>query len=98
MAKRINENKQADKLDKLLPIMSDKEVANKLNIPLTTVRSHAANRKIKKTYSEWSKEDLKTLKKEYPFGIAWVMDKLPNRSKWAIINKYREVMGLRPEK
>lgn len=94
----VKPNKQAKELDKLLPIMSDKEVAAKLNLPLTTVRSHAANRKIKKTYNEWSKSEIKTLKKEYQFGIAWVMDKLTGRTKWAIINKYREVMGLRSQK
>jgi len=94
----LKPNKHAKELDKLIPTMPDKEVAAKLNIPLTTVRSHASNRKIKKTYNEWSKEEIKTLKKEYQFGIAWIMDKFPNRTKWAIINKYREVMGLRSKK
>lgn len=87
-----------DKLDKMLPEMPDKEVAAKLGLPLSSVRTYGQRKGLKKTYNEWSKSEIKTLKKEYKFGIAWVMDKLPNRTKWAIINKYREVMGLRPEK
>lgn len=84
-----------EKLDKMLPNMPDKEVAKKLGLPLSSVRTYGQRKGLKKTYRNWTKKELAVLKKEYQFGIAWVMDKLPGRSKWAIINKYREITNLR---
>lgn len=92
MKKRINRNDKAAAMDLLLPNMSDKEVAEKLNLPLTTVRGHAANNGIRKLYKEWSDNELEILRAEYPEGIDHCIEALGGkRTRWQVVYQWRKI-------
>lgn len=84
-----------DKIIMLYPTMSDKDLAKKMNVKISYVRNVGGRYGLKKKARYWSEKDKKTLLKHYKDGLVIVMEKLPKRSKWAIINKYRELKGKR---
>lgn len=89
-----------DKVKKLYPNTPTKELAKQMKISNNTIYTIASRNNLKKNKLNtrgiiWTKKDIATLKKYYLYGLVIVMGHLPNRSKWAIINKYREVKGLR---
>lgn len=89
-------NKDWEKVKTLYKNHTDREISEKLGIPRSTVASVARREGLTKPNPRlWSEKEKKTLLKYYEYGIAFVMDKLPRRTKWAIINKYRELINKR---
>lgn len=90
---------QKNPLDKIIaayPHFPDKEIAAKFKVKLSYVRNIGGRYGLKKLARPWSAKETKILLKFYDRGMAGLVGLLPNRSKWAMINKYRELKGLRP--
>lgn len=84
------------KIKNLYPNYTDSEIAKKLGVHRGSVATIAKQLGLKKPNPRaWKKKEINDLLKYYEYGIAFAMNKLPNRSKWAIVNKYRELKGKR---
>lgn len=75
--------------------MPDAELAAKLNVKVSYVRNVGGRFKLIKKFRKWSKKEIQLLLKYYEFGAEVLAAHLPNRTYWACVNKYREVMDLR---
>lgn len=92
-------NKNLDKIKELYPTIPDKELAEKFGVTEKYVRNVGGRYGLKKNY-HWSEKEKKLILKYYEYGVAFVQAKLaekefPDRTKWAIINMYRELTGKR---
>lgn len=82
-------------LIKNYPKMDNILIANNLNRTVSSIRCKALMLNLKKSAYYWNKKDEKFLKENYQYmDYNELSDKL-KRSKWSIINKYRELMGFR---
>jgi hypothetical protein len=84
-----------DKVKVLYPDFSDKEIAEKLKVKESYVRNVGGRFGLKKKNRNWKEKEKKDLLKYYEYGISFCLEKLPHRTKWAIVNKYRELTGKR---
>lgn len=85
----------SEKIIKMFPHHSNKEISEKLNIEVVTIRNIGTKHKLKKVERPWTKKDEKLLIAYYEGGLRGLADILPNRTRWSMINKYRELKGLR---
>lgn len=86
---------QISQLRNLYPIANNAVIAAMIDKTTSAVRSKAAKLGLKKAAREWPEKDKKYLiknvdKKSYE-QIALHL----GRTRWSVINKYRELMGLR---
>lgn len=88
-------------LKKLYPTTHNEEVAKAVGKPVNTMRSMAFKLKLKKNNRYWQMAHEKFIVKQWPVmtpdEIAAAMFKKygVEKTRWAIINKYRELMGKR---
>lgn len=92
MAKQKNPLDEVKDLYLVLPI---KEVAKITGFNERKIRNLATKMKLKRVNRFWNEKEKKLLLKYYEYGIAFVLEKLPGRTKWGIINQYRELTGKR---
>lgn len=88
-------------LKKLYPNKSNEDVATTLAIDIRAVRNAAMRFKIKKSNRYWDNPEEKFVLHNWevlsPMEIAEALKKKfkVEKTKWAVINKYRELKGLR---
>lgn len=85
-------------LKKKYSTTANAELAAELNISERAVRSAAKRFDLRKSGRYWSEEDCKWLLDHWNavgFGFAEIQSHFSNKTKWAIIGKYRELAGLR---
>jgi len=96
MTKKRKNEVDEDMVAKLYPHTPTEEVAKLTGADYYQVRNIAIKKQVKKANWEWTDEEKRLLLKHYKEdGLSITMKKLPARSKWSIINKYRELVGLR---
>ena len=88
-------------LKKIYPTKSNDVVAAELNITVSALRNAAIRFKVKKSNRYWDKAEEKFITDNWevlsPIEIADALKKkfMLVKTKWAVINKYRELKGLR---
>ena len=82
-------------LKKLFPTTDNKIIAEKLGSTERAVRSKAFILRLKKSDRYWSKNEEGFLLKNWDVMSATELGEKLNKTKWAIINKYRELTGKR---
>lgn len=85
---------------KLFPITSNSELAKKYSVNESAIRMWGSKLKLLKKNWQWSRHDENFVLKNYGtdrYTIDEIAKKI-GRSKWSIINKYREAKGLRKKK
>jgi hypothetical protein len=85
---------------RLFPITDNSVLAEKYKVKESTIRNWGAKLKLLKKNWLWSRHDENFVLKNYGTGrytIAEIAKKI-GRSKWSVINKYREATGLRKNK
>lgn len=90
--------KMETQLKKLFPNTSNEDIAIAMGITIRSVRSKAHILGLKKDGHYWSESDCKWLLSHYNasgYGIEELQLHFPEKTKWAIINKYRSLAGLR---
>lgn len=83
------------KLKKLYPIDDNATVAAELGTTERSIRSAAIKFNVKKSNRYWPKKDIAILLKDWPTSTAAEIAVKLERTRWAVINKYREIEGLR---
>lgn len=83
------------KLKKLYPINDNSTVAAELGTTERSIRSAAIKFNVKKSNRYWPKKNIATLLKDWPTSTAEEIATKLGRTRWAVINKYRETKGLR---
>jgi len=86
---------QIAKLKKLYPVTDTGEVAKTLGMTERAIRSAAKKFGIEKSDRYWTREQVATLEKMWADNSAVEIGKKLSKTRWAVINKYREVQGLR---
>lgn len=85
-------------LTAMYPTIDNAVIAEKIGATVSALRSRATKLKLKKTLRYWSDEDNAWLLANYNatgIGLLELMNHFPTRTKWAIINQYRELTGAR---
>lgn len=82
-------------LKKHYPVTSNEQVADLLGTTVRAVRSKVMVLKIKKKDRYWDRSDEDYLKKNWDYMSAVELAEKLGKTKWAVINKYRELSGLR---
>lgn len=80
---------------KSYPVKDNTTVAAELGITVRAVRCAATKFNVKKSNHYWSKKDIDFMKKNWSSLSADEIGIKLKRTKWAVINKYRELEGLR---
>lgn len=80
---------------KLFPVTENSALSKKYDVTESTIRMWGSKLKLRKKSWGWTKKEEEYLLKSYPNLMATELAKTLKRSKWSIINKYRELMGLR---
>lgn len=83
------------KLKKLYPINDNSTVATELGTTERSIRSAAVKFNVKKSNRYWPKKDIATLLKYWPTLTAEEIAIKIGRTRWAVINQYRQIKGLR---
>jgi hypothetical protein len=81
----------------LYPKYDNAIVAEKLGCDVKAVRNRAAKLKLRKDEVQWTTRDEHWLLANYKnksMNMRLIMAHFPDRTRWAIINKYRELAGL----
>lgn len=87
--------KQIKQLEKLYPTTDNEVVAEKIGKSVAAVRSMAVRLRLKKSTRFWDKPEEDWLLKNWDhLSVQELCEKL-SKTKWAVINKYRELKGLR---
>lgn len=82
---------------KLFPVTENSALAEKYGVKESTVRMWGSRLKLLKKSWQWSRHDENFILQNYGTG-RYTVDEMAEkigRSKWSIINKYREAKGLR---
>lgn len=88
-------DKQISDLKKYYPVKENSFVAKKVNKTIDAIRAKAIKLRLKKENYFWQNKDEKfILKNVKVLSYPEIAEKL-GRSKWAVINKYRELTGKR---
>jgi hypothetical protein len=82
-------------LRKHYPNKPNEEVATLLKTSVTSVRNAAMKYKVKKANRYWDKPEEDFLLKNWQVMSAVELAEKLHKTKWAVINKYRELTGLR---
>lgn len=84
----------------LFPITDNEALAKMYAVKESTIRLWGAKLKLNKKIWLWSRHDENFILKNYGTGRYTIeeMAKKIGRSKWSVINKYREIAGLRKKK
>lgn len=85
-------------LTRIYPTHDNADIAATLGISERAVRSAATSFGLKKSARYWSIEDCKWLIDHWGapgYGFPEIQAHFANKTKWAIINKYRSLAGLR---
>lgn len=82
---------------KLYPVADNSELALKYEVAESTIRVRASRYGLKKANCEWNKKDEVFILKHYGKGklTAKEIGKEIGRTRFAVINKYRELTGKR---
>lgn len=83
---------------KLFPVTDNATLSKQYKVTESTVRMWGAKLKLRKKSWGWTKEEEQYLLKSYPNLMATELAKTLKRSRWSVINKYRELTGLREQK
>lgn len=88
--------KELKKLKKLYPKTADKDLPA-LFPPrhLKTIKTKAQRLGLKKENGRWTEEEETRLLREWPTSSAEEISGMLGKTKWAVINKYRELTGKR---
>lgn len=87
--------KQIADLVKLYPINDNETAAKKIGKSVRAIRSKAQYLKLKKETRYWILKDEKFVLKNWAVLSPEEIGEKLGKTKWAIINKYRELKGLR---
>lgn len=87
--------KQIATLKKLYPTTDNETVAQKVGKSVRAVRSQAVRLRLKKSTRYWDKPEEDYVLENWPVLSAEEIAADLGKTKWAIINKYRELKGLR---
>lgn len=87
--------KQIAQLEKLYPTTGNEVIAAKIGKTIRAVRSKAMVLKLKKEARYWALKDEKFLLKNWAVLSPEELAEKLSKTKWAVINKYRELKGLR---
>lgn len=82
-------------LKKLYPKHDNEEVAKQMGVSVSALRNAAQRFKVKKSDRYWDKPDHDFLLKNWPVMSAEEIGKELKKTRWAVINKYRELTGKR---
>jgi len=84
----------------LFPVTDNGELAEKYKVKESTIRLWGSKLKLNKKIWLWSRHDENFVLKNYGTGRYTIEEiaKKIGRSKWSIINKYREASGKRKKK
>ena len=88
-------------LKQLFPIMSNAELADQFGVTVSALRAIAAQYNVKKKNRYWSKQSAKMVldlwESHNPDEIVVMLQQKFGivKTKWAVINKYRELSGLK---
>lgn len=88
-------DKEEKLLKKLYPNAHNQVCANRLGKSVRAIRSKAQAMKLKKTNRYWDMPDEAFLIANWPVMTADELGEKLNRTRWAVINKYREITGKR---
>ena len=83
------------KLARLYPTTDNEIIAQKLGKSVRSVRSKAQRMKLKKSNRYWDTPEEEYLLKNWQAMSAEELAEKLNKTKWGIINKYRELTGKR---
>lgn len=86
---------EIDTLKKLFPKTDNSEVAEKIGKTVSAIRNKAVKLKLKKTNNYWKVGQEKYLLDNYGKIPLDDIMKYLKKTKWAVINKYRELTGKR---
>ncbi len=78
-------------LKKLYPANPNDLVAEKLDITISALRNAVIRFKVKKNHRYWDKSEEKFLLISWPIMSAEEIGKKLKKTRWAVINKYREL-------
>lgn len=87
--------KQIETLKKLYPTTDNEAVAKKVGKSVRAVRSQAVRLRLKKSTRYWDKPQEDWLLKNWDVLSVKELGEKLGKTKWAIINKYRELTGKR---
>lgn len=79
------------------PTQDNQAVADRLGTTVSAVRNAAMIHKVKKKNRYWDKPEEDFLVKNWPVMSAVEIAEKLGKTRWAVINKYREAMNLRPK-
>lgn len=79
------------------PTKDNEEVAALLDTTVSAVRNAAVVFKVKKKNRYWDKPEEDFLLKSWAVMSAVEIAEKLGKTRWAVINKYRELMNLRPK-
>lgn len=82
-------------LKAIYPTQTNEEVAALLGITVSAVRNGAVRFKVKKKDRYWDKPEEDFILKNWEVMSAMELAEKLGKTKWAVINKYRELKGLR---
>ena len=80
------------------PITDNKSVAKELGLTVSAVRNKALKMGLEKSKWYWTQEDEQYLITQMKMQSYEDIAKHLGRKRWAVINKYRELVGKRPSK
>jgi hypothetical protein len=89
-----------EEFKKLFPISLNSDLALRYKVTESTIRVWGARLQLNKKIWLWSRHDENFILKNYGTGRYTIeeMAKKIGRTKWSVINKYREAAGLRKKK
>lgn len=95
--KRLNgwPSKKIDLLKELYPSTPNEDIEKKLGYSLSAIRSKAFKLGLKKENRHWSKKEEEWLLKKWDTTHSEKIAEHLKKTKWAVINKYRELTGKR---
>lgn len=88
-------------LKKLYPNKHNDDVAKEMNVTVSALRNAVVRFKVKKSNRYWDIPEEKFVTDNWPIlSVSEIADQLKKKfgvekTKWSIINKYRELIGLR---
>jgi Zn-dependent peptidase ImmA (M78 family) len=91
-------NEKKTSFSKDYPTMPTARLIKKYHVSEKAINVMASKLKLKKENYWWSPEDCQRLKENYNAtgtGMQELLEMFPGKTKWAIINKYRELTNKR---
>lgn len=93
-----NKEKFIQEFSKEFPVTENRILAKKYKVAESTIRVWGSKMKLKKESWVWVRSHENYVLKYYNKKKSADIAKKLNRTRWAVINKYRELSGLRKKK